>query len=45
VVSICFALFTALPQTTVLTNLGVPREIGYAIPYMVTVVILLGFSK
>jgi ABC-type uncharacterized transport system permease subunit len=23
----------------------VPREIGYAIPYMVTVVILLGFSK
>lgn len=44
-VSIAFAMFTALSNTNVLTNLGVPREIAFSIPYIVTVVVLIGFSK
>ncbi|MDR3330393.1 MAG: ABC transporter permease [Mycoplasmataceae bacterium] len=45
VISICFALFTALSNTNILTNMGVPKEVVFAIPYIITIVVLLAFSK
>jgi ABC-type uncharacterized transport system permease subunit len=34
-----------LSYTSILTNLGLPRAIAFAIPYIVTIFVLLGFSK
>ena len=45
VASFIFALLTSLSMSSVLTNLGFPREVALALPYMVTVVVLLFFSK
>ena len=43
--SFIFAVFTSLSMSSVLTNLGFPREVALALPYMITVVVLLFFSK
>ena len=45
VASFIFAMFTSLSTSTVLTNLGMPKEVALALPYMITVVVLLFFSK
>lgn len=44
-VSICFSLITALSTSSVLTNLGIPRAISFSFPYIITIVILISFSK
>ncbi len=43
--SICFAIFTALSTSSVLTNLGVPRAVSFSLPYVITLLILICFSK
>ncbi|WEK83223.1 MAG: ABC transporter permease [Mycoplasma sp.] len=40
-----FALFTGLTNTDVLLNAGVPKAIANSIPYIITLVILVFFSK
>lgn len=45
VASFIFALLTAWSLTPVLTNLGFAKEVSLALPYMVTVVVLIFFSK
>ncbi len=44
-VSVCFAMFTALSTSSVLTNLGVPRAVSFSFPYIITLIILISFSK
>lgn len=44
-VSICFALITALSTSSVLTNLGIPRAVSFSFPYIITLILLIGFSK
>ncbi|MDR0675162.1 MAG: ABC transporter permease [Mycoplasmataceae bacterium] len=44
-ISICFALFTSLSSTNILTNMGVPKEIAFSLPYAITIVVLIAFSK
>ncbi len=44
-VSVCFAMLTALSTTSVLTNLGIPRMIAFSFPYIITLIILIVFSK
>lgn len=43
--TLIFALFTSLGLSSVLTNLGIPREVSCAVPYVVTVFALLFFFK
>lgn len=43
--SIIFSMFTSLSMSNVLTNIGIPREISYAIPYVLTIFILIFFAK
>lgn len=45
VFSLVFAIFTACVNTTTLTQLNVPQEFTYAIPYIVTLLILVVSSK
>lgn len=45
VFTIVFALFTACANTSTLTALNVPQEVTFAIPYIVTIVILCFSSK
>lgn len=45
VASIVFALFTAWSLTPVLTNIGFPKEVSLSLPYIVTIIVLVFFSK
>jgi simple sugar transport system permease protein len=44
-ISVSFALFTSLSSTNILTNLGLPKEVSFSVPYVVTIIVLLAFSK
>lgn len=45
VASIVFALFTSLSMSNILTNIGFPKELAYSMPYIITTIMLVFFSK
>ncbi len=45
VFAIVFAIFTAAANTTTLTQIGIPQLVVFAVPYIITLVVLLFSSR